>query len=258
MWVRLSGGKSVHELWEMYCHHYGLSQAKSGCKGKAKGVEPIAEEAAAAMDKTAPLAMGVKPIPVYNAAPRLPPPDRTEVVIDQETEPMAPGSPLAPSLAATIDSESSYSPFPFRGESALAEVFTKRLKKLTFDGVRDGRRFIKVVCSSHVVWIGTAWLTLGWQEFEALIGRVNPEMEDDDKRLLLVRPLTICKVKHALTDWPTLQTTCFVGPEVNNWYEEADLDDDWPYVLLVEQLQLRFKGKSNRKTALIDRDAKLS
>lgn len=156
MWVRLSGGKSVHELWDMYCDHYGLSQAKSGCKGKAKGVEPIAEEAAAAMDKTAPLAMGVKPIPVYNAAPRLPPPDRTEVVIDQETEPMAPGSPLAPSLAATIDSESSYSPFPFRGESALAEIFTKRLKKLTFDGVRDGRRFIKVVCSSHVVWIGTA------------------------------------------------------------------------------------------------------
>lgn len=83
-------------------------------------------------------------------------------------------------------------------------------------------------------------------------------MEDDDKRLLLVRPLTIRKVKHALTDWPTLQTTCFVGSEVNNWYEEADLDDDWPYVLLVEQLQLRFKGKSNRKTALIDRDAKLS
>lgn len=45
---------------------------------------------------------------------------------------------------------------------------------------------------------------------------------------------------------------------MNYWYEEADLDDDMPYGLLVEQLQQRFKGKSNRKTALIDRDAKLS
>ena len=44
----------------------------------------------------------------------------------------------------------------------------------------------------------------------------------------------------------------------NNWYEETDLDDELPYQLLVEELQNRFKGRSSRKLALIDRDAKLS
>lgn len=165
MWVRLSGGKSVHELWEMYCHCYGLQPIAGG--------RPMDEASSSAMD--------VKPIPVYNAAA---PPSRTEILIDQETEPVAPGSPPPLSLPGTADSESSYSPFPFRGESALAEIFTGRLKKLTFDGERDGRRFVKVedVCGL----IDAAWLTPGPQEFEALVGRVNSEMGDDDKRLLLV------------------------------------------------------------------------
>lgn len=140
MWVQLSGGKSVHELWDMYCHRYGLQPTAGGGR---------------AMDEAASSAMDVKPIPVYHAAP--PPPSRTEILVDQETEPVAPGSPPPPppSLPGTIDSESSYNPFPFRGESALGEVFTERLKKLTFDGERDGRRFVKVACSSHVVcvWI---------------------------------------------------------------------------------------------------------
>lgn len=52
--------------------------------------------------------------------------------------------------------------------------------------------------------------------------------------------------------------TCFVGDVVNSWYEETDLDDDFPYGLLAEKLQDRFKGKSMRKMQLIDRDAKLS
>jgi hypothetical protein len=49
-----------------------------------------------------------------------------------------------------------------------------------------------------------------------------------------------------------------IGAEANSWYEETDLDDEMPYATLIELLQQKFKGKSNRKVGLIDRDAKLS
>jgi len=154
MWVELSGGKSVEELWKTYTDSYGINDKSKpqDSKGKAKEVvvetvlaatkgldaeeKATAVAAAADINETVP-AMNVKPITVYNAAL---PPDRAKIIADLETESKA----IESSLAPTIDTESSYDPFPFRGEAALAEIFAERLKNLTFDGTKDGKRFVKV------------------------------------------------------------------------------------------------------------------
>jgi hypothetical protein len=152
------------------------------------------------------------PVPVYNAAPPPPEHDRnTVVIVNQETEGVE-------SLASSPhDFSSEYDPFPFRGEAAMVDIWATRLKNMRFDGSRDGKRFVK--------------------EFEGLLTRVNPQMEPEDKRLLLV--------------------TAFEGEKVNRWYEETDLDDELPYQVLAEVLQRDWKGTSGRAAGLIDRDAKL-
>ncbi|KAF8249767.1 BSP-domain-containing protein [Wilcoxina mikolae CBS 423.85] len=152
MWIELSGGKSVEELWKMYTDVYGISNESKTKDSEGKEKEVVvgtvaaategldAEKKAAAasvdVDGTVP-AMDVKPIPVYHAAP---PPDRAKIIAELETE----SKGIESSIAPTLDTESSYDPFPFRGEAALAEIFAERLKNLTFDGTKDGKRFVKV------------------------------------------------------------------------------------------------------------------
>lgn len=57
-------------------------------------------------------------------------------------------------------------------ESQIAQISRKKLVSLSFSGEVDGARFIK--------------------EFEKLVDRVQPDMSDDDKRLLLVRIIFDC------------------------------------------------------------------
>ncbi|KAA8910515.1 peptidase of plants and bacteria-domain-containing protein [Sphaerosporella brunnea] len=206
MWQELCGGQTVEALWDTYKRCYDLEGAETAA--------PVIPTEAVKL--SADVSITTEEIPVYNAAPA---PgvssgehDRnTLVVVDQETEGVE-------SIADSHDSSSSFDQFPYRGEAATADIFAERLKNLTFDGTRDGKRFVK--------------------EFEALVDRVNPQMPEADKRLLLV--------------------TALVGEKVNAWYEETDLDDELPYAVLADLLQRDWKGNSKRAVGLIDRDAKLA
>jgi len=204
MWEGLVG-KGVEELWEEYCAEFGMRVQEEYCTEFEMRVQ---EEEEVVVPRLPP-----QLVAVYNAAPPPPPTQRTLVVLESEADARGGVESIGDSTT-----DSSFDPWPMGGAAVLTEVMTKRLKNLVFDGNMDGKRFVK--------------------EFEALVGKVQPDTSDEDKRLLLV--------------------TSFKGGEVNQWYEETDLDDDLPYALLVELLQERFKGVWYRKTKIIERDAKLN
>ena len=77
------------------------------------------------------------------------------------------------SSSATSDTSTWQSP---GSDSQMAVIARKKLAALSFTGDIDGRRFMR--------------------EFEKLVDRVQPEMSDDDKRILLVR-----------TNWVSLAST---------------------------------------------------
>lgn len=96
------------------------------------------------------------------------------------------------------------------GIDSISMISRKKLASLKFAGDVDGARFIK--------------------EFEKLVDRVQPDMSDDDKRMLL--------------------TTSFTGQAVNVWYEELDVDDSMPYEELKAAFIDAFKGMSRRSKKL--------
>ena len=152
MWEVLSRGKPVEVLWERYCEFFCIGGDKRRPPSKPPVVKPVLED----------VSIQAPAVLVYNAAP---PTDRATVTVTQPTNPVDGSVPSSTGYSIS-SSASEYDPFALSGKDALAAVFAKRLKNLTFDGTRDGKRFVK--------------------EFEGLVVRVFPRMSDEDKRLLLV------------------------------------------------------------------------
>jgi hypothetical protein len=153
MWEGLVG-KGVEELWEEYCAEFEMrGGGDGGCRVQEREVPRGLE-----------LGMTIPPplVAVYNAAPP-PPTQRTLVVLESEADARGVES-IGDSQPSTV---SSFDPWLTGTATALTEVMAKRLKNLVFDGTSDGKRFVK--------------------EFEALVDKVQPDINDEDKRLLLVR-----------------------------------------------------------------------
>ena len=157
MWTELCGA-TVQELWAEYkaCYDLPVSPQKP------------AEERPVACDHTPQESLVITIVAgdavdgaIYHAAPPSPH-ERTLVIVDQEAEATAGVESLV-----SASSESEFDPFPSHAETAMVDIYSSRLKALTYDGRRDARRFIK--------------------EFEALVARINPLMAEEEKRLLLVR-----------------------------------------------------------------------
>ncbi|KAF8426907.1 hypothetical protein EV426DRAFT_425302 [Tirmania nivea] len=111
---------------------------------------------------------------------------------------------------SSASSSSGASTWHSPGIDSISMIARKKLASLKFSGDIDGARFIK--------------------EFEKLVDRVQPDMSDDDKRMLL--------------------TTSFIGRDVNVWYEELDVDDSMPYEELKTAFIDAFKGMSRRSKKL--------
>jgi len=197
MWRELFG-VPVEVLWTEYKTHCDLSalppaeeKRPAVCNHTPQEPVVISTVVGDAVDNTA-----------HRAAPASPH-ERTLVIVDQETE-----ATVGIESLASASSESEFDPFPYHTEAAMVDIFSARLRALTYDGSRDARRFIK--------------------EFEALVERVNPQIRDEDKRLLLVciippphSPQMICdgccltalveRLRHSLA---TLSTT---GTKRQTW-----------------------------------------
>ncbi|PWW76663.1 BSP-domain-containing protein [Tuber magnatum] len=164
LWMTISGGIPIEKLWDDYRTAFSLHptpkpEPGDGEKEK-EGYAVIAKEEATT-----------------------PPPSKTEAKPSQSVEKPL---PIPPTPIATYvsgmrrsGSPSSGDVWPFAADTPAAHVMLDRLKNMRFEGKSDATRYLL--------------------EFEALIDRLQPEMSDADRKLLLC--------------------TSFCGPTMVDWYE---------------------------------------
>lgn len=157
IWLAVSGGIPVETLWEQYCEAFNLKPPNRP-GGGAKDSDYLV----VSNDK-ATTAQGPAKTPVQQ------PPTSTTSATSTATA--ASGSNVS---VAPPESSAPSDVWPFSGDTPLAHVMVDRLKHMTFDGTSDATRYIL--------------------EFEALIDRLQPEMTDEDKKLLLVCILPLFEV----------------------------------------------------------------
>ncbi|RPA98641.1 BSP-domain-containing protein [Choiromyces venosus 120613-1] len=166
LWVTISGGIPIEKLWDDYKTAFNLhptpAPEPSDPEKEKEGYAVVAQEEA---------------IP--------PPPSKTEPKPPQSIEKPLP-IPPTPIVTYGSSMRRSGSPgsgdvWPFAANTPVAHIMLDRLKNMRFEGKSGATRYIL--------------------EFEALIDRLQPEMSDVDKKLLLC--------------------TSFHGPTMVNWYETS-------------------------------------
>lgn len=153
LWMTISGGIPVEKLWDDYKTAFSLHptpkpEPGDGEKEK-EGYSVVAKEEA-----TTPPPSKIEAKPPQSVEKPLPiPPTPIATHVSGMRLPRSPGSGDV---------------WPFAADMPAAHIMLDRLKNMRFEGTSDATRYLL--------------------EFEALIDRLQPEMSDTDRRLLLVIP----------------------------------------------------------------------
>lgn len=155
-WRELAGGKRVGELWGEYCKFFGIDDESgddegedSDGEGEHPGEGDGVHEGNRDGDGKSEEADG----------------DLVLVEAEAEKEKESDATSSHSTEARSVGSSAGSERTGMRS-TALSKIFRKRLERLTFAGHQDGRRFV--------------------EEFEALVEKALPGVEEEDKKLLLV------------------------------------------------------------------------